>query len=163
MVKADNLPSFHLWWRENLVKYRKVLIYYQTDYLQNIVLLFLFLLVTNFVKNSHISDKIFYIFQRTVLNPTWNTFNTKFRRQWKGRKKSYLVTEAFALFFQHNCSNFSLKQSQKIQSYTNSKRESRWTGPRWGRIKNTFPERSSYKISETNSSFLVKEHTTGNV
>ena len=52
------------------MKPRKVLKYYQADYLQNIVLLFMFLLTTNFVEKSHILAKIFYIFLQTVHNQT---------------------------------------------------------------------------------------------
>ena len=54
MFISNNLPFFCLWWKENLVKHRKFWKYYQTDYLQNMFLLFLFLLTNNFVENSHI-------------------------------------------------------------------------------------------------------------
>ena len=73
--------------------------YYEIDCLQSLLLLFMFLLTTNFVKNSHMLSRIFFIFLKTVLNQTSNAFNTKFLRQWKDRKSSYQVEEAFALFF----------------------------------------------------------------
>ena len=41
-------------WKKNLAKHWKVSKYYETDCLQNFLLLFMFLLTTNFVKNSHI-------------------------------------------------------------------------------------------------------------
>ena len=31
MFKSNNGPSFHFWWKENLVKHRKVSKYYETD------------------------------------------------------------------------------------------------------------------------------------
>ena len=41
-------------WKKNLAKHWKVSKYYETDCLQNFLLLFMFLLTTKFVKNSHI-------------------------------------------------------------------------------------------------------------
>ena len=38
----------------------------------------MFLLTTNFLNETDIYVKIFYIFLKTVLNQTWNTFNAKF-------------------------------------------------------------------------------------
>ena len=31
MFLSNNGPSFHLWWKENLVKHREVSKYYETD------------------------------------------------------------------------------------------------------------------------------------
>ena len=78
MLISNNCPSFHLWWKENLVKHRKVSKYYETDCLQNFILLSVLLLTTKFVKNSHIWARIFFIFLKNVLKQTWNSFNTKF-------------------------------------------------------------------------------------
>ena len=58
----------------------------------------MFSLTTNIVENSYIDTKILYILLKTVLNQTSNTFNTELWRQWKDRKSSYPVTEAFDLF-----------------------------------------------------------------
>ena len=58
----------------------------------------MFLLTTNFVKNSHIQAKIFYIILKTLVNQTWNIFNSRFWRQLKDRKSSYLGSEAFDIF-----------------------------------------------------------------
>ena len=41
MFISNNLTSFHLWWKENLVKYQKVSKYYENDCVQNFLLLFL--------------------------------------------------------------------------------------------------------------------------
>ena len=53
MFVNNNRASFHLWWKENLVKYREDSNYYENDSLQNFVLLFLSLLTAPTVKNSH--------------------------------------------------------------------------------------------------------------
>ena len=77
--------------------------------------------------------------------------------------KSYPVREAFALFY--NLIALSLgKNSVKSLRVKNILK-----GNNVGAIedklesKKVFPETSSYKISETNFSFNVKEHTTGKV
>ena len=88
---SNNHPSFHSWWKENLVKHRKVSKYYETDCLQNIILLFMLLLTTSFVNSSHIKAIIVFIFLKNVLKQTWNSFNTKFQTQWKDRESSYQV------------------------------------------------------------------------
>ena len=98
MFISNNLPSFQLWRKENLVKHPKVSKLYQTDSLKNFLFLMMFLLPTNFVEKSNIWPRIFFIFLKSVLNHTWNAFNTKFRRQSKDRRSSYLVREAFSLF-----------------------------------------------------------------
>ena len=56
------------------------------------------LLITNFVKNSHIYARNFFISLKNVLNQTRNDFNTKLRCQCKGQKSSYQVSEGFAYF-----------------------------------------------------------------
>ena len=53
MFISNNPPLFHLWLKENLVKYRKVSKYDETDSLQSFLLHFTFLLTTKFAKNSH--------------------------------------------------------------------------------------------------------------
>ena len=51
---SNNRPWFHLWLKENLVKHQKISKYYENDCLQSFVLLFLSLLATPIVENSHI-------------------------------------------------------------------------------------------------------------
>ena len=53
MFISNNLRSFQFWRKENFVKHRKVSEYYKTDDLQDILLLLMFLLTTNFVEKSH--------------------------------------------------------------------------------------------------------------
>ena len=58
----------------------------------------MFLLTAEFVLNSHIKARIYFVFPKNVLKQTWNSFNTKFWSQWKDRKSSYQVREILALF-----------------------------------------------------------------
>ena len=51
---SNNDPSFHLWLKENLVKFQKVSKYYENDCLQIFLLVFISLLIAKFVKSSHI-------------------------------------------------------------------------------------------------------------
>ena len=81
MFISNNRLSFHLWRKENLVKHRKVSKYYETDCLQNFLLLFMFLLTTKFVKNSHIQARVFFIFLKNVSKQSCDSFNTKFQPQ----------------------------------------------------------------------------------
>ena len=67
---TNNHASFHLWWKENLVKYQKVSEYYVRDCLQNFLLLFMFLLKAKIVKSSHILAGIYFIFLKNVLDQT---------------------------------------------------------------------------------------------
>ena len=48
--------------QNDLVKHQKVSKYYETGCLQNFLLLFIFLLTTEFVKNSHVWARIFFIY-----------------------------------------------------------------------------------------------------
>ena len=98
MFLSNNGPSFHLWWKENLVKHREVSKYYETDCLQNFILLFMLFLTTEFVKNDHIKDRIFFIFLKNVLKQTRHSFNTKFQTQWKDPESSYHVKITLGLF-----------------------------------------------------------------
>ena len=97
MFISNNLSSFQLWWQENLFKHPNMWKRYQIDCLKNFLLLIKFLLTTNFVKNSDVWPRIFFIFLKTVLNHTWNAFKAKFRHQWKNRKSIYLLREDFSL------------------------------------------------------------------
>ena len=51
---SNNCPSFHLWWKGNVVKHKKVLKYYENNCLQIFFVLFMSLLTGRFVKNIHI-------------------------------------------------------------------------------------------------------------
>ena len=53
----------------------------------------MFLLTSNFVKNSDISPRILLIVLKSVVNQTSNGFNSKFIRLWKDQKRSYQVGE----------------------------------------------------------------------
>ena len=47
-----NHSSFHLWGKENLLNHQKISKYYEHDYLQNFLLLFMSLLTALIVENS---------------------------------------------------------------------------------------------------------------
>ena len=98
MFISNNRPSFHLWWKENLAKLQQVSKYYEKDCLQIFLLLFMSLLPTKFVKNSHIWSKIYFIFLKNVLKQTRNSFNTKFQAQWKACSSSYQLKQILAVF-----------------------------------------------------------------
>ena len=51
MFMSNNRPSFHFWWKENLLKHRKVSIFDDIDCLQNFALIFMILSTTKFVKS----------------------------------------------------------------------------------------------------------------
>ena len=52
LLLVSNLNSFHLWWKDNLVKYQKVSKYYDEDCLINFLLRFMSLLTAPVFKNS---------------------------------------------------------------------------------------------------------------
>ena len=68
MFIINNYFSFYLWWKDNLVKYQKASKYYVHDYLQNFLLLFMFLLTAPIVTNSHILARIYFAFVKNVLD-----------------------------------------------------------------------------------------------
>ena len=98
MFLSNNPPSFPLWWKQNLVKHQQVSKYYEKDCLQIFLLLFMSLLPTKFVKNSHILGKILFIFLKSVLKQTRNSFNTKYQAQWKACSSSYQLKQILAVF-----------------------------------------------------------------
>ena len=67
MFVSNNCASFHLWWKENLIKHEKILKYYENDCLQNFLMLFMYLLIAKFAKKSHIYARIYFISLKNVL------------------------------------------------------------------------------------------------
>ena len=98
MLVRNNCTLFHLRWKENLVKHSKLLKYYETDCLQNFLLLFKLLLRAKLVKVSYILVRIFFIFLKDVLKHTWISLNTKFEAHWKDQKSSWKVRDILGLF-----------------------------------------------------------------
>ena len=94
-----NCASFHLWWKENLVKYKIVPQYYFHDCLKNFLWLFMSLLKAQVVKNSRIYPRTYFIFLKNFLKQTWKSFNTKVEPQQKDRNSSYQVRQILALFY----------------------------------------------------------------
>ena len=70
MFISNNRRSFHFWLKENLLKPQKFSKNYETDWLQNFLLLSMLLLTTKFVRNSHIEAGIVFIFLKHVLKQT---------------------------------------------------------------------------------------------
>ena len=68
MFINNNRSSFHLWWKENLIKHHTVSKYYENDCLQNFILLFMSLLTAKFVKTCHIWATNKFIFLKTSQN-----------------------------------------------------------------------------------------------
>ena len=152
---SNNRPSFHLWWKENLAKLQQVSKYYEKDCLQIFLLLFMSLLPTKFVKNSHIWGKIYLIFLKNVLKQTRNSFNTKFQAQWKACSSSYQLKQILAVF----CDLIPLilgQSSVEVLGVTEIVKEIKFEGV-LGKLKSKkFSENITHKKSETNSSFHVK-------
>ena len=98
MFISNNLTSFHLWWKENLVKYQKVSKCYENDCVQNFLLLFLSLLTAPVAKNSQILAGIYFIFPKNVLKQIWESFNNKFGPQPNYGKSSYEVRQIWTTF-----------------------------------------------------------------
>ena len=94
MIFNKNRVSFHLLWKENLVKHQKVSKYY--DHLQNFLLLFRSLLTAQIAKTVIFWVEFTLFFSKDVLDQTWTSF--KFRPQWKDRKSSYQVRPILTLF-----------------------------------------------------------------
>ena len=67
---TNNHASFHLWWKEKLLNHQKVSNYHEHDCLQNFLLLFMSLLTALIFENSHISDGIYFVFLKAVLDQT---------------------------------------------------------------------------------------------
>ena len=78
---SNNRASFHLWRQKSLVKYQKVSKYYENDYLQNFVLLFMSLLRAPTVGGIHIWAR-----------------NSGFHVKWRTMGKvSFLFSKSFLL------------------------------------------------------------------
>ena len=73
MFVSNKRTLSYLWWKENLVKHRRVSKYYKNDCLQNF-LSYMPLLAAKFVKNSYIYSRTYFTFLKNVLKETWNAF-----------------------------------------------------------------------------------------
>ena len=116
MFISSNRTLFQFWQLDNLEKHQNVSKYYNSDCLKNIIFLFLSLLTTKLVKESHIKARMLIIFLNIVLKQPWNSFNNKFQYQWKDQK-AVLSMENARTLLPVNCSNFKLKQCNRSQSY----------------------------------------------
>ena len=64
-----------------MVKHHNMSKYNENNSLQNFPFPFLSLLIAKFVKNSHSSARIYFIFLKIVLKQTWDSFNSKLAPQ----------------------------------------------------------------------------------
>ena len=74
-----------MWGKKSLFNHEKVSKNNGQDCLENVLLLFIFLLSVLIVKDSHILDQ------------TWKAFNTKLGPHWKDQENSYQVRQALTL------------------------------------------------------------------
>ena len=155
MFLSNNGPSFHLWWKENLVKHREVSKYYETDCLQNFILLFMLLLTTKFVKTIIFRIEFCLSCEKNVLKQTWHSFNTKFQTQWKDREKSYHVTIIWGLFC-HSIALILGLNSLKDLRVTKNVKEIKFGGVSGELESKKVPEKMTHKICKTNFCFHVK-------
>ena len=156
MFISKNRPSFPLWWKQNLEKHQQVSKYYEKDCLQNFLFLFRSLLPTKFVKNSHILDKIYFIFLKNVLKQIRNSFNTKFQAQWKACSSSYQLKIILAVFYDLIAPILG-QSTVEFFGVTAIVKEINFEGV-WDKLESIkkVSETITHKRSEINSSFHVK-------
>ena len=146
--------------KESLVKNQKVSKYYANDCLQKFILLFMLLSATPVVKNSHNYARIYLIVLKIVLKQTRDSFNIKFRPQWKDRKSSYQQRQILALFYKLIALILGKTAWKALELPKLSKKLS-LKGSGRVRSKIIFPETIIHKAFET--SFHVKWRTTSKV
>ena len=106
-IITNNNASFHLCWKENLLKHQKVSSHYEHDCLQKFLSLVLSLLTTLIVQNIHELIGIYFIFLKKRSRLNLKTFNKKFnfyfRESFTSIEKIFILGEEWAL------SNHSMK------------------------------------------------------
>ena len=85
---TNNHASFHLWWKESLVKHLKVSKYYDHDCLQNFILLFMSLSTVQIVTNIHVFVVVYFIFLKKHLRLNLKGLQYLIGPQWKDLKNS---------------------------------------------------------------------------
>ena len=106
-IITNNNASFHLCWKENLLKHQKVSSHYEHDCLQKFLSLVLSLLTTLIVQNSHVLAGIYFIFLKKGPRLNWklsirNSISI-FRESFTSIEKIFILGEEWAL------SNHSMK------------------------------------------------------
>ena len=156
MIFNKNRVSFHLLWKENLVKHQKVSKYY--DHLQNFLLLFRSLLTAQIAKTVIFWVEFTLFFSKDVLDQTWTSF--KFRPQWKDRKSSYQVRPILTLF----CNLFPLILGWKcVEDQEIIKIVKQIRGSVTSQRRRLVCRDNHSQIFDTSSSFHLKYSTTGKV
>ena len=100
MFISNNRAPFHLWWKENLVKQKKVSKYYENDCLQIFLLLFMSLLTAKFVKKA----RIYFILLKKRLKINLKFFKYQISTSVKRSEKQLPSKANFRPFFQLNYS-----------------------------------------------------------
>ena len=121
------------------------------------------LLTTLIVKNINILAGIYFIFPKKHRRLNLKGFQCQISASVK-RLRKYLSSKADPNTFLHiSCSNFRLKLCETPPSYKHC--QTNEFGRGLGRVKSKklFAETTIDKILETNSSFYVKQRTTGKV
>ena len=150
MFTTYNHASFHLLWKEKLLKY------YVHHCLQNFLLLSMSLLTASIVEKSNFLAEIYLIFLKNVLDQTWKSSDAKFWSHWKDWKSSCQVRQNLALsrklvalILGWNC--------VKGLIVTKFVKENQvWRSLERVISKKLFPETTMDKIFEKSSSFHVK-------
>ena len=109
MFITNNYASFHLWWKESLVKHQNVSKYYEQYCLKNFILLFMSLLTAWIVKNSDIFAGIYFIFlkinHRSNLKdfryPIWTSVTRLEKKLWS--KKILVFFANYYSLLGQNC------------------------------------------------------------
>ena len=85
--------------KRSLVKHQKLSKYYEKDCVENFLLLFKFLLTGEFVINSHIKARIYFVFLKIILTQTRNFINVDINisQSYQGRQILALFRSLIAL------------------------------------------------------------------
>ena len=150
MFITYNHASFHLLWKEKLLKY------YVHHCLQNFLLLSMSLLTASIVKKSNFLAEIYLIFLKKCPGPNLKVFRCQIWSHWKDWKSSCQVRQNLALsrklvalILGWNC--------VKGLIVTKFVKENQvWRSLERVISKKLFPETTMDKIFEKNSSFHVK-------
>ena len=123
-LRSNNYASFHLRWKENLVKYQKASKYYDYDCLRNLLLLFVSLLTATIVKNSYIFARIYFIFLKKCPRPNLRLIE---------KIGKVIMQKKLSTFLQISCSNSRLNCVKNLRVTKTPKPSIKFEG-NWGNV-----------------------------
>ena len=123
-LRSNNYASFHLRWKENLVKYQKASKYYDYDCLRNLLLLFVSLLTATIVKNSYIFARIYFIFLKKCPRPNLRLIE---------KIGKVIMQKKLSTFLQISCSNSRLNCVKNLRVTKTPKPSIKFEGT-WGNV-----------------------------